>query len=62
MNNDYGEFTKLATLPVGTRFWVRNGCWNGKIVEVNGSKSLYIVETGRTRTINKDDELAIDIK
>lgn len=61
MHNNYGEFTKLITLPVGTTFWVRNGCWEGKIVEVDGVKYIHIVETNLTRKLEEDEELAIDI-
>ena len=35
-----GIVTDIATLPVGTTFEVRNGCWWGKIVEVSCTRWL----------------------
>ncbi len=61
MHNNYGRFTKLTTLPTGTKFWVRNGCWNGEIVESDGIKYIHIIETNSTRKLEEYDELAIDI-
>lgn len=37
---DWGETTDMYLLPVGTKFHVRNGAWDGEIVERAGGKTL----------------------
>ncbi|MDX5853563.1 hypothetical protein [Bacillus cereus group sp. BfR-BA-01363] len=39
-----GTPTIMSTLPVGTKFHVCNGHWNGEIVEKNGMKYILISE------------------
>lgn len=39
-----GTPTIMSTLPVGTKFHVCNGHWNGEIVEENGMKYILISE------------------
>jgi hypothetical protein len=59
----YGGTTiRLMTLPVGTKFFVRNGAWDGEIVMHKGIKSLCVVDIGRIHPIKEDDVLDIDIK
>lgn len=35
-----GILTDLAELPVGTSFFVSNGCWGGKIIEIDGERFI----------------------
>lgn len=46
-----GTITDVSVLPVGTEFHVRNGLWNGRIVERDGMKAVEITEidTGKPR-------------
>lgn len=37
-----GTRTVMSTLPVGTKFYVHNGAWNGEIIDVNNQKKLLI--------------------
>lgn len=41
----YGNATDLLALPVGTKFHVSNGLWDGEIIETNNSKMVYIEKT-----------------
>jgi hypothetical protein len=60
---DYGKYTKMITLPVGTKFWVRNGFWEGEIVEVDNVKCIHAigVHIVPIKELGEDYELAIDI-
>lgn len=40
-----GVLTDISTLPVGTTFFVNNGAWYGRIVDVNGER---LVQTSST--------------
>lgn len=42
---DYGTTTDMYLLPVGTRFSVYNGAWDGEITESDGKKFLYVEAT-----------------
>lgn len=35
-----GVLTDMTTLPIGTKFFVCNGCWDGEIVELDGLKAI----------------------
>ena len=35
-----GVLTDISTLPVGTTFYVKNGAWYGKIVDLDGTKGV----------------------
>lgn len=50
-----GTVTDVASLPLGTEFFVRNGCWNGRIVLHNGVKAIQVSEhdTGRIRNVRE---------
>ena len=37
-----GIITDISALPTGTEFFVKNGFWNGKIVEIAGKRLLEI--------------------
>ena len=37
-----GILTDLSTLPVGTYFYVTNGCWRGRIVEIEGQPAVRV--------------------
>ena len=37
-----GILTDVSTLPVGTYFYVTNGCWRGRIVEQDGRPALRV--------------------
>ncbi|MGG1263754.1 hypothetical protein [Brevibacillus laterosporus] len=55
----------LFHLPVGTKFYVLNGAWDGQIIEEDGIKKLLVADTGKkielTEEIGKYD-LDITIK
>ena len=54
-DEDYGgTITDMMTLPVGTKFYVHNGAWNGEIVEKNKAKCIKIKGQG-TIKIDKED-------
>jgi hypothetical protein len=38
----YGTTTDIYMLPIGTKFTVVNGMWNGEIVEKNNKKHMCI--------------------
>ena len=48
---EYIENADLRTLPIGTKFFVQNGCWKGEIVSVNEKKHLYMPQIGEMREI-----------
>ena len=35
-----GVLTDLASLPIGTSFYVCNGIWRGRIVEIDGKRAV----------------------
>lgn len=55
------KFTQLNTLPVNTRFYVKEGAWHGEIVISNGKKAVYVEETDRVFDIDDSYELIIEI-
>lgn len=38
----------LMDLPIGTWFYVINGCWEGRIISLPSGKHVYVKATGRT--------------
>jgi hypothetical protein len=54
----------LHSLPVGTKFYVENGCWEGKIIKIDDEKYLHIEEVDRTIKLRKgyNPELHITIR
>lgn len=38
----------LMDLPIGTWFYVINGCWKGRIVSKPSGKHVYVEATDRT--------------
>jgi len=38
----YGATTDIYLLPVGTKFHVINGMWDGEIIEENSKKMMWI--------------------
>jgi len=53
----------FGDLEIGTEFFVCNGVWTGKIIEVNNQKAVYVNETSKTHIIdtNKDNKNEIII-
>lgn len=55
----------MSELPVGTKFYVNNGAWDGEIIEENGKKHLHVLATGSkfdlTAEERKDYKLDIEI-
>ena len=39
-----GTITDISALPVGTTFWVCNGCWYGEICQKGGKKTVQVFE------------------
>lgn len=63
-----GTIADVNTLPIGTKFHVRNGLWDGLIIEKDGTKAVEVTEfdTGTRRGTRvlvpgKPEILAIDI-
>jgi hypothetical protein len=57
-------WTDVSKLTVGTEFYVNNGAWDGKIVEVDGKKHLHVLATDRKIDISEGTdgyELDIDV-
>lgn len=52
-----GRPTLMHTLPVGTKFYVHNGCWKGQIVEKDNFKHLKIGNLALPLT----DDYSLDI-
>jgi hypothetical protein len=61
-NNGYGKTTDIYLLPIGTKFEVVNGHWDGEIVELNGKKCVYVIVTDRTYTILPDYDYSLVIR
>jgi hypothetical protein len=59
----YGMTSDIYSLPIGTKFCVRNGVWYAEIVESKGIKYMYILDSKRMieLTPDRDYKLAIDI-
>jgi hypothetical protein len=56
-----GVITNVCKLPVGTKFFVRNGCWTGVIGQDDISKFVRIGDRSLKRFNDNDEEyLAID--
>ncbi len=60
-SDNYGDYTQLIALPVGARFYVTNGAWDGEIVDNNGVKSVE-VEGDRIYALTESDYLVISIQ
>ena len=62
--SSYGESCDIYSLPIGTKFRVWNGLWDGEIVERNGEKYMYIIETKHFVKLQKDKDynLVVSIK
>lgn len=61
--NQYGgTFTIIDDLPIGTKFYVNNGGWQGKIVDNNGVKSVLVDEDDEPIPTNRTKCLWITIK
>jgi hypothetical protein len=58
----YGVTTDIYKLPVGTKFHVVNGAWDGEIVEKDKLKYMHIIETDKFVELKPDVdyELVID--
>jgi hypothetical protein len=56
-----GIVTEMNTLEVGTKFFVENGYWEGKIVLKNGNKAIHIKNV-RTFEIPENYLLEISIE
>lgn len=54
--------TDVRTLPVGAMFYVVNGGWNGKIVDVDGVKHLNVEETGSSYNLEKRSDEACHLE
>lgn len=61
MKDNYGEYTKMITLPVGTKFFVVNGHWEGEIILKDGIKHIR-VEGDKEYPIKDTDENVIEIQ
>lgn len=56
---------KMIKLPVGTKFWVNNGHWDGQIIEKENKKYIEAYEGKVLKnvfSIDEDYELDIIIK
>jgi hypothetical protein len=56
-----GTLTYYNDLPIGTKFWVCNGCWTGLIVEVEGAKKLHVLDTDQIHEIYDNSFAWIEI-
>lgn len=61
MRDNYGEYTKMLDVPIGTKFHVVNGDWDGEIIEEDGRKKILVYYTGETHEIGEDRALVIEI-
>lgn len=49
-----GTLAYYRDLPVGTKFYVCNGAWNGEIKEIEGVNKVYVVETDKYHDIGEE--------
>jgi len=56
-----GVKTIMRTLPVGTKFYVHNGVWEGEVVEVNGEKGISIGGEFRNEILQSNPEHTLNI-
>lgn len=56
-----GTVTDINKLPIGTYFYVYNGCWNGFIGEDDDGKYLKVIEKNTIHRLNKSHYLSIGI-
>lgn len=60
-NNGYGLTTDIYLLPVGIKFYVHNGAWNGEIIEEDGKKTMLINATGKKVVLEEDFDYCLVI-
>lgn len=56
-----GTTTVLATLDVGTKFFVNNGHWDGSIIEKDGAKHLLISDERSISLTGSNVDYTLDI-
>jgi hypothetical protein len=61
-DNGYGITTDIWILPVGTKFRVENGYWDGAITRVDGKKCLYVFDTEKHYEINDEKDFSLVIR
>lgn len=54
--------SSLMNLPIGTRFYVVNGCWKGRIVLYNGEKHIYVEATKTMFALTKSYAKSVTIR
>ena len=55
-----GIITDICKLPVGTKFYVRNGCWSGSICE--DELGLFVnVKGGKSRRFKNGDTYLLSV-
>ncbi len=52
----------LMKLPLGTRFYVVNGAWYGRVAGTVDNKTIFVEETGKTIPLTEDHDLTIEIE
>jgi hypothetical protein len=57
-----GTLTYIKDLPVGTKFWVCNGCWTGMVIDDGGIKKVHVLDTGGIFEFKDDYYAWIKIK
>lgn len=60
-NTNYGKTADIYKLPLGTKFTVNNGGWDGEIIEVDGKKCMHIIDTGKKIELEEDYDYALVI-
>lgn len=61
LGNCYGTTTDIYLLPVGTKFHVINGAWDGEVIEENGKKMIWI-ERDKKVELKEDIDYRIGIE
>lgn len=56
-----GTTTVMNELPVGTKFYVNNGAWNGEIILKNEIKSILIKGDSLENAIPIEKDSTLDI-
>jgi hypothetical protein len=46
----------LIEVPLGTRIWINNGAWYGRICGTLENKKIYVEQTQETHELEKDDK------